>query len=603
MTLSFLYRLRISLRPTHRSIPALVLVALLGFLGTASAQVILFVSQPASIAGSYTFGPGDAAQGWGYSYDSVQVQSRLALGTSSNAGGDSLACDTNLINASAVAGKICVLYRGSCEFGVKALAAQRAGAIGCIIINHSAGVLNMGPGGAGGLVTIPVMLVSNSDGALIRQRMDSGDSVVVFMGDKTGYFLNDIGIGNGSVIRPTEFSIPASQALNAGEYLFRLGAAVKNYGQNAQTNLSMNVKIDFTNPAGLTNTVYNQNATLATLASDSTDTLRTPDFDPSAFGRGRYNIAYTLSMPSGTTDQFPADNLVNQGFVINSNIISKVRLDSLGNMQSSGGIRPTDATAGPYDFGIWYYANKGSRLKVDSIRFSFVTNPGTNLLNESILGKVSQWLDLNQDGLVDAGEIVDLADGIYTYTDTSGSNSQRSVLVTDIINNTPGVILADTSVYLFSAYYAGSQTAVFTNVDPQVDYTLTRGIYQQYISPVYSGTWNPNGFGPNRVPAISAVTSSATASVRENIQNTLEVRAFPNPVSDRLNLLVRNDGPIGVLQYSINDLSGRRIASGTETPEGAGSTLTLGVATLEPGIYHLHIGNGKLARTLRFIKR
>jgi hypothetical protein len=219
------------------------------------------------------------------------------------------------------------------------------------------------------------------------------------------------------------------------------------------------------------------------------------------------------------------------------------------------------------------------------------------------LGKVSQWLDLNQDGLVDAGEIVDLADGIYTYTDTSGSNSQRSVQVTDIINNTPGVILADSSVYLFSAYYAGSQTTVFTNVDPQVNYTLTRTIYQQYISPVFSGTWNPNGFGPNQVPAVSAVTSSATASVRENIQNTLEVRAFPNPVSDRLHLMVRNDGPIGVLQYSISDLSGRRVASGTETPEGAGSTLTLGVASLEPGIYHLHISNGKLARTLRFIKR
>lgn len=603
MSLSILPNLRGSLRPSPLSLTALVMVALWGFLGTASAQVILFVSQPASISGSYNFGPGDAAQGWGYSYDTVQVQAPLVRGTSSNAGGDTLACDTTLINASAVAGKICVLYRGSCEFGVKALAAQRAGAIGCIIINHSAGVLNMGPGGAGGLVTIPVMLVSNSDGALIRQRMDSGDSVIVFMGNKTGYFLNDIGIGNGSVIRPTEFSIPANQALNAGEYLFRLGAAVKNYGQNAQTNLGLNVKIDFTNPAGVTNTVYNQNATLATLASDSTDTLRTPNFDPSAFGPGRYNIAYTISMPSGTTDQFPADNIVNQGFVINSNIISKVRLDSLGNMQSSGGIRPSDATAGPYDFGIWYYANKGSRLKIDSIRFSFVTNPGSNLVNESVLGKVSQWLDLNQDGLVDAGEIVDLADGIYTYTDTSGSNSQRSVQVTDIINNTPGVILADSSVYLFSAYYAGSQTTVFTNVDPQVNYTLTRTIYQQYISPVFSGTWNPNGFGPNQVPAVSAVTSSATASVRENIQNTLEVRAFPNPVSDRLHLMVRNDGPIGVLHYSINDLSGRRVANGIETPEGAGSTLTLGVASLEPGIYHLHLSNGKLARTLRFIKR
>lgn len=589
-------------RPLH-FLPLLLLLAFVGLVGSASAQVILFVSQPASIAGPYTFGPGDAAQGWGYSYDSIQVQAPLVLGTSSNAGGDSLACDTNLINASSVAGKICVLYRGSCEFGVKALAAQRAGALGCIIINHSAGVLNMGAGGAGGLVTIPVMLVSNSDGALIRQRMDNGDSVIVFMGDKTGYFQNDIGIGNGSVLRPTEYSIPSSQALNAGEYLFKLGAAVKNYGQNAQSNLGLNVKIDFTNPAGLTNTIYNQSATLATLASDSTDTLRTPDFDPSAFGPGRYNIAYTINMPAGITDQFPADNIVNQGFEINSNLISKVRLDSLGNMLYSGGVRPSDATAGPYDFGIWYYANKGSRLKVDSIRFSFVTNPGSNLFNESILGKVSQWLDLNQDGLVDAGEIVDLADGIYTYTDTSGSNSQRSVLVTDIINNTPGVILADSSVYLFSAYYAGSQTTVFTNVDPQMDYTLTRSIYQQYISPVLSGTWNPNGFGPNRVPAVSAVTSSATASVREPLNHSLEIRAFPNPVSDRLNLLVRNNGSLGILQYRISDLSGRQVASGTEMPEGASATISLGVAGLEPGIYHLHLSNGKQAKTLRFIKR
>jgi uncharacterized protein (TIGR02145 family) len=352
------------------------------------------------------------------------------------------------------------------------------------------------------------MLISNSDGALIRQSMDNGDSVVVFMGKKTGYYLNDIGIDKGSVIRPTEYSIPASQALNAGEYLFRLGAVVKNYGQNSQSNLSLNVKIDFTNPAGLTNTVYNQNVTLATLASDSTDTLRTLDFDPSAFRRGRYNISYTINMPAGITDQFPADNTVNQGFEITTNLISKVRLDSLGNMLYSGGVRPSDATAGPYDFGIWYYANKGSRLKVDSIRFSFVTNPGSDLFNESIVGKVSQWLDLNQDGMVDAGEIVALAEGIYTYTDTSGSNSQRSVLVTDIINNTPGVILADSSIYLFSAYYSGSQTTVFTNVDPQNDYTLTRSIYQQFISPVLSGTWNPNGIGPNRVPAVSAVISN-----------------------------------------------------------------------------------------------
>jgi len=573
-----------------------------GMVQPLAAQVILYVSQPSSIAGSYTFGPGDAAFGWGYSYDTVQVQAALVRGTSSNAGGDSLACDTTLINASAVAGKICVLYRGSCEFGVKALAAQRAGAVGCIIINHSAGVLNLGAGGAGALVTIPTMLVSNSDGALIRQRMDNGDSVVAFMGDKTGYFLNDIGISNGSVVRPTEYSLPASQALNAGEYLFKLGAAVKNYGQNAQTNVGLNIKIDFTNPAGVTNTVYNQTATLATLASDSTDTLRTPDFDPSTTGPGRYTLLYTLNLPSTTVDQFPADNTVSQGFVMNPNIISKARLDSLGNMMYSGGIRPSDATSGPYDFGIWYYANKGSRLKVDSIRFSFVTNPGTNLFNESILGKVSQWLDLNADGLIDAGEIVDLADGIYTYTDTLGSNSQRSVLVTDIINNTPGVVLDDSSVYLFSAYYAGVSTAVFTNVDPQVNYTLTRDIYEQYISPVFSGTWNPNGFGPDRVPAIAAVTGNPSASVGSLERNPFELRAFPNPVSTVLHVLVRGDKALVGLNYRVSDLSGRVVLQGSADLEGASAPLNLEVGNLNPGIYHLQVHNGRYSKALRFVK-
>jgi hypothetical protein len=589
----------------HRQVLLFFLVFVVTMAGQrALGQVILFVSQPASIAGSYTYGPGDGAQGWGYSYDTIQVQAPLVSGFSSNAGGDSLACDTTLINASAVAGKICVLYRGSCEFGVKALAAQRAGAVGCILINHSAGVLNMGAGGVGANVRIPVMLVSNSDGALIRQSMNNGDSVVVFMGDKTGFFMNDIGIGNGTVIRPTEFGIPGSQALNPGEYIFKLGAAIKNYGQNAQSNVGLNVKIDFTNPAGLTNTVYNQNAIIVALPSDSTDTLRTPDFDPSAYGIGRYNIAYTISLPSGTTDQFPADNVVNQGFAINSKIISKVRLDSLGNMVYAGGVRPSAATSGSYDFGIWYYANKGSRLKVDSIRFSFVTNPGSNLFGESILGKVSEWQDLNSDGLIDAGEIVDLGDGFYTYGDTLGSNSQRSVVITDIINNTPGVVLRDSTIYLFSAYYSGAQTTVFTNVDPNVDYTLTSDIYGQFISPVYSSTWSPNGFGPSRVAAVSAVTSSpsSSTSIRSLEQNSLDLRAFPNPVSDRLNVLVRAAYRVSKVHYSIVDLSGRIVVQGNEVLDGT-APLQIGATGLEPGMYHLQINDGRFSRTLRFIKR
>ena len=42
---------------------------------------------------------------------------------------DSLGCGV-LVNNAAISGNIAVVYRGTCEFGVKALNAQNAGAIG-----------------------------------------------------------------------------------------------------------------------------------------------------------------------------------------------------------------------------------------------------------------------------------------------------------------------------------------------------------------------------------------------------------------------------------------------------------------------------------------
>jgi hypothetical protein len=74
-----------------------------------------------------------------------------------------------------VAGKIAILRRGNCEFGVKGLNAQDAGAIGTIIINNgSNGVAGMGPGVFGGSVTIPVQMIGLSNGNLVVAEILSG---------------------------------------------------------------------------------------------------------------------------------------------------------------------------------------------------------------------------------------------------------------------------------------------------------------------------------------------------------------------------------------------------------------------------------------------
>jgi hypothetical protein len=79
--------------------------------------------------------------------------------------GGHLACDS-LTDHSGVAGNIAFIERGTCEFGVKALNVQRAGAIAFAIYNHDLNATEsdsflayMGPGAVGDQVTIPGVFI------------------------------------------------------------------------------------------------------------------------------------------------------------------------------------------------------------------------------------------------------------------------------------------------------------------------------------------------------------------------------------------------------------------------------------------------------------
>jgi hypothetical protein len=72
---------------------------------------------------------------------------------------------------SAVAGRIALIDRGTCEFGLKALNAQRAGAISVIVANNQGGtaIITMGPGAVGDRVKkISAVMISQNDGAALK---------------------------------------------------------------------------------------------------------------------------------------------------------------------------------------------------------------------------------------------------------------------------------------------------------------------------------------------------------------------------------------------------------------------------------------------------
>jgi extracellular elastinolytic metalloproteinase len=92
---------------------------------------------------------------------------------------DSLGCNT-LVNSTELAGKIALIYRGTCGLSSKVLNAQNAGAIAVIMIHNSTSSLQP-MSGSNAAVTIPSVIISKSDGAKIRAAMLNGDTIMATM--------------------------------------------------------------------------------------------------------------------------------------------------------------------------------------------------------------------------------------------------------------------------------------------------------------------------------------------------------------------------------------------------------------------------------------
>jgi PKD repeat protein len=140
-------------------------------------QIAFAVTSPAQVQGHYPYSP--PAAGWGSpALGSISVESPVAIARD-NTAADSLLCG-GASNAALLNGKIAMVYRGGCEFGTKALNAQLAGATAVIVVNNTSGALiEMAPGGSGGNVVIPAVMVSNATGAWLNAAINAGNASAV----------------------------------------------------------------------------------------------------------------------------------------------------------------------------------------------------------------------------------------------------------------------------------------------------------------------------------------------------------------------------------------------------------------------------------------
>lgn len=153
---------------------------------------LLTVNSPAIVAGTYqaseaTFGPGVPA---------TPLTADLALVNDGTNPDPEDGCEP-LINAAALSGKIAVIDRGNCTFVAKVQAAQNAGAVAVIIVNNTGGLITMG--GFSSTITIPSIMISQSAGNAIKNRLIAGDTVNVTIQNSSGNFDRDADFDNGII--------------------------------------------------------------------------------------------------------------------------------------------------------------------------------------------------------------------------------------------------------------------------------------------------------------------------------------------------------------------------------------------------------------------
>ena len=561
---------------------------------TTYAQVIAAGISPQSIVANYTHTWADPAGGWGtpdFNIPNTYVQDTLMVvddgSTGTNAQGNPISAEgcNPLIND--LTGKIAVCFRNTCEFGAKALNAQNAGAVGVIVINREPTVIAMGAGASGANVTIPVVMLTLADGLSLIAEMANGP-VVMFLGNKTGLFPNDGGVSAGAALLPRQALIPSQLAQNGTEYNFDLGARVYNYGNQAQTNMTLTATI--TNPSGAT--VYNNQAAGISLAPgdsidvDPTQVNNLPNFSLASYPEGTYTLTYTLGLSDG--DDYDADNILTTTFTVTDSLYGFAQADPTTGSPTGGNYyRPSNNNQTFSTCQVIDNAN-ASRIQANGLWFSATTAAasGVTLTGEEMAVYLYKWEDVFAD-LNDANlafnTLTEVASGYYYYPDDlQGQTVYGAFANPAALENNQRYLACVQTVNL--NLYLGHENS--TNL------TWNEAYYLQPMTPNESdGTYFPGGFGADLPSSMAVAISDNEVSITE--LNTVGGKAFPNPANDIVTVAIEGEG---TAQLTVTDVAGK-VAMATTLNLAAGQD-NVNINTLQSGLYifNVTLENGKTAQ-------
>lgn len=553
----------------------LLSVGALLFAIISSAQVICYVEAPSPNEGNYDF---TYATGTTWACpdltDPLNAVSGIMEFVDDGTAADSLSCNA-LIND--LTGKIAVLYRGSCEFGLKAKNAQDAGAIGVIIINNAAGAPVAMGGGAEGLnVTIPVIMISNANGALLRPEI-LAENTTVFIGSKNGLYADDLGFTDADVMRAKSFSNIQALSQDNTEFEVEVGTWVRNYGTNDQTGITVNCMIDL----GASN-LYDETSAPFDLVSGDSVFISLPTFSQATYANGYYDMVYSVDMTP--LDESTYDNVREADFMINDSLWSYAMINP-GTLQPVTDLTQFNSSTSTLEICLAFQDPNASRLAARGINFSAGTsqNPtATSIDGEFVEISLYEWNDVFtdiNDVALDLNNISlnEIAASEYIYT----ANLQNENVYAEFDTY---LALEDNQRYLFCLNIYSP--TIYPGYDSNLDYNWNFETYQQPINMIRidGGQWYPAGYGTDQSPSVSINFFDANSLSLVELPKP-ELVPFPNPASESIQVPLGNCE--GDLIVSVIDISGKIVSH--QNVSMSSSMLTLDVTNLPTGTYTLKL--------------
>jgi hypothetical protein len=151
------------------------------YLFGSNAAAYVTIKTPSSIAGNYQYIESDFSTANKLANVGA-VTGTFALFNDDASGATHYACSGAPYNN--IKGKIALIDRNNCNFTVKVKAAQTAGAIAVVMVNRVDSLLTMG--GSDNTITIPAVLVEDSDGVKMEAAVAAGQNVTGTITPLTG---------------------------------------------------------------------------------------------------------------------------------------------------------------------------------------------------------------------------------------------------------------------------------------------------------------------------------------------------------------------------------------------------------------------------------